>query len=134
MSALLAYDASGNVIGCADVMVAIDEAGNPIGRIDFDAHEAAGGEHTDIWRVDQAKGSKVWPEHLGGRVHEFRVELEGEPGHKRIAALVHQVSGHRRERSAINEPGTPSRPLHLDETGRTAEPIGRGSPAHLPVL
>ena len=48
-----------------------------------------------------AKGSKVWPEWIGGAANEFRVELEGPPGRKRIGALVHKASGHRRERSAL---------------------------------
>ena len=51
------------------------------------ALEEAGGDMTEVWNVDGAKGSKVWPEHLGGRAHDFRVELEGPAGGKRIAAL-----------------------------------------------
>jgi hypothetical protein len=105
-------------------MVARDETGKVIGLVDFAAHEAAGGNHTDIWTVDSGdpahpvKGSKVWPEWLGAGATDFRVELEGEPGHKRIAALVRKptpvgdrdtrgrfrpatAGGHRRERAVI---------------------------------
>lgn len=154
---LLAYDTDGNVVATLDHMVARDEAGDVVGLIDFAVHEAAGGEHTDIWRLSHSdhvvKGSKVWPEWLGIRAHDFRVELEGPPGGKRIAALVHRTSGHRRERAAIDaaiaavEPdqtgardirhivGGPIRHLVLDAEGRT---IGAGTttgtPAHLPLV
>lgn len=118
MSMLIAYDAAGNVVATLDSVVALDEAGNVISHVDFAAHEAAGGEHTDIWVQSNATGSKVWPEWLGGAAQDFRVELEGEPGHKRIAALVRKptlagdrdaggklrpatAGGHRRERAAI---------------------------------
>jgi hypothetical protein len=155
MESLLAYDADGSVIATLDYLVARDDAGNVTGLVDFAAHETAGGEHTDIWRVGggvpaaeeegeavpisshstvtissgpetpyvpgtawSAKGSKCWPEWLGSAAHVFRVELEGEPGRKRIAALVRRsrpagtrdergrflpavAGGHRRERAAI---------------------------------
>ncbi len=133
-------------------MVAKDADGNVTGLIDFEAHESAGGEHTDIWKVEGAKGSKVWPEWLGSRAHGFRVELAGKPGNKHIAALVHKESGHRRERIAIEaaiaavEPGEsgardirhlvggPACPLALDEKGQTATAVTRGTPPHLPLI
>lgn len=148
---LLAYDDDGNVVGTLDHMVARDADGTVVGLVDFAAHEEAGGEHTDIWQVQNvqtdadgtvtewaAKGSKVWPEWLGGRAHEFKVELEGPAGKKRIKALVHKESGHRRERAAVDaaieqrvkdatkdEPadirdlvGGPDRPLLMDDSGR----------------
>jgi len=98
---LLAYDGNGDVVATLDHVVARDDHGNVVGLVDFEAHEAAGAEHTDIWNVSNATGSKVWPEWLGGRAHEFRVELAGPPGAKRITALVHRDSGHRRDRAAI---------------------------------
>ena len=98
---LLAYDAAGNVVATLDHVVAKDAEDNVVGLVDFEAHEEAGGENTDIWQVSGAAGSKVWPEWLGGQAHNFRVELEGPPGAKRIAALVHKTSGYRRERAAI---------------------------------
>ncbi len=101
IGSLLAYDADGNVIATLGHMVARNERGDVIGLIDFGAHEAANGEHTDIWMVPGAKGSKVWPEFLGTRAHEFRAELEGPPGQRRLSALVHKESSHRRERAAI---------------------------------
>jgi hypothetical protein len=148
---LIAYDSDGNITATLDHMVARDEDGRVTGLIDFGAHEDAGGEMTDVWTVSGAKGSKVWPEWLGSRAHDFRVELEGDPGRKRIGALVHRESGHRHVRADIEAAieavpvvngardirhlvGGPDRPLHLDEQGRTAErPKGGGTPAHLPV-
>jgi hypothetical protein len=145
---LLAYTEDGSVVATLDYLVQYDENRSPIGLVNFARHEEAGGENTDIWShvqylndVDQGtvKGSKVWPEWLGARAHEFRVELEGPPGRKRIKALVHRDSGHRRERAAIeaevasrieaagDKPadirdlvGGPDRPMHLDDTGRSA--------------
>jgi len=155
LSMLIAYDAAGDVVATLDVMVAKDSAGAVVGLIDFEAHELAGGEMTDVWRVDNATGSKTWPEWIGARAHDFRVELAGPPGKKRISALVHRESGHRRERAAVvasieariraagNEPadirdlvGGPERPLILDDEGRTLgrSPAPSGTPAGLPVL
>ena len=153
---LLAYDATGNIVATLDSMVARDADGNVTGLIDFAAHEAADGEHTDIWSVSDATGAKTWPEWLGGRAHDFRVELAGPPGHKHIAALIHRESGHRRERAAIEaaiaavEPdaagardirhivGGPTRPLHLDTDGTTIGPdhpkAPTGTPKHLPLI
>ena len=137
---LLAYDVAGNVVGTLDYLVryADDPDRRPLGLVDFAAHEEAGGEMTDIWTASNATGSKVWPEWIGSRAHDFRVELVGPPGRKRIGALVHKVSGHRRERAAIDASiaarieaagdapadiralvGGPDRPLHLDAEGRT---------------
>lgn len=144
---LLAYDAAGEVTATLDYLVqyADDPDRTPLGLVDFAAHEEAGGELTDIWIVSNAAGSKTWPEWLGSRAHDFRVELVGPPGRKRIAALVHKASGHRRERAAIEAAidarsaaaterdsrgkpmvdirdivGGPDVPLSLDEQGRNA--------------
>lgn len=147
---LLAYDAAGNVVATLDHMVARDDAGNVVGLIDFEAHEAAGGKLRDIWDVSGAAGSGTWPEWLGGGAHDFTAEVTG----KRITALVHKTSGHRRERSAIEAAiadivraangaaadiraivGGPDRRLVLDEKGRTVGPTSTsGTPAHLPVI
>lgn len=134
---LLAYDAAGNVVATLDHLVVRDDDGMAKGLWDFTAHEAAGRAHTDIWTVSNAAGSKVWPEWLGASAHEFRVELDGPPGRKHISALVHKVSGHRRERAVIEGRiaarmaaagdgpadlrdivGGPDRPLRLEEDGR----------------
>lgn len=148
---LLAYDATGVIVATLDYVVARDEHDAVGGLVDFGAHEAAGGEHTDIWTVSNAAGSKVWPEWLGAQAHQFRVELEGSPGRKRIAALVHLESGHRRERDAIEAAiaatpivggvrdirhivGGPTRRLELDETGRTTSHAASGTPSHLPLI
>lgn len=137
LSMLLAYDAAGNVIATLDHLIVTDSAGN-LGLVNFDAIENAGAEMTAAaWTVDGATGSKTWPEWLGAAAHEFRVELAGPPGHKRIVALVHRQSGYRRERSVIEgeiasriaaaagKPadirdivGGPDRPLRLDPEGR----------------
>lgn len=103
---LIAYDAAGDVSATLDFMVALDPATQePLGLHDFDAREAAGLPVTDIWTVttpaSPTVGAKAWPEWLGARAHDFRVELEGPPGRKRIAALVHKTSGARRDRAAI---------------------------------
>lgn len=152
ISCLIAYDADGNVVATLDHMVVRDVDGNVVGLIDFAAHEAAGGEHLDIWVHSAAAGSKVWPEWLGSRAHEFRVELVGPPGGKHIGALVHRQSGHRRGRAEVeaaiaqviaeagDEPadirhivGGPDRPLPLDADGRTRS---RAKPGHprFPVI
>lgn len=150
---LIAYDADGDVVATLDYMVAKDAQGDAVGLIDFGAHEDAGGELTAVWTVESAVGSKVWPEWLGARAHDFRVERDGPPGRRRITALVHRASGHRRERASIEAAiaeciraagaapadvrdvvGGPDRPLLVDDEGRT---IGRsprgGTPASLPV-
>lgn len=152
MRSLLAYDADGNVLATLDYVAARGEEGKVIGLVDFAAHEEAGGELTDVWKVEGAAGSKTWPEFLGSRAHEFRVEKAGPPGAKRIVALVHKTSGRRRERDTIeaaiekrvkaagDEPadlrdlvGGPGKPLVLDEQGRTRrrEPVTR---PNLPVI
>lgn len=146
LSMLLAYDDDGNVIATLDHMTVHDAAGTAVGLVDFATHEAA---LTDVWVVDGAKGSTTWPEWLGGQALGFRVEFEGPPGRERAAALVHRISGYRRERAVIeaavaarvaNSPevadvrdlvGGPDRPLVLDELGRT---LGRSAPPDAPPL
>ncbi len=98
---LLAYDADGNVVATLDYVVQYADDGHPLGLVDFTAHEEQGGEHTEIWTVSNAAGSKAWPEYLGSRAHEYRVEKVGPPGKKHIGALVHKETGKRRERAAI---------------------------------
>jgi hypothetical protein len=144
---LLAYDATGHVVATLDHVVARNEAGEVIGLVDFAAHEDAGGQLVDIWTVDGASGSGTWPEWLGSAAHDFRVELAG----KRIAALVHKASGHRRVRDEVEQAiaatpvdeqgrkdlraivGGPDRHLHLDDEGKTAKhrPVQRSD---LPLL
>ncbi|HLY14281.1 MAG TPA: hypothetical protein VKR24_08000, partial [Candidatus Limnocylindrales bacterium] len=144
---LIAYDADGNVVGTLDTMVHRNAAGEVDGLYDFEAHELAGGKHRDIWFIDGAAGSGTWPEWLGGSAHYFRVELSG----KRITALVHRTSGHRRERHQIEYAieatpvvggqrdirhlvGRPSRHLVLDENGRTVRKPGGAGPSHIPLI
>ena len=149
---LLAYDVDGNVVATLDHVVQYADDGTPLGLVDFAAHEDTEGEMTDVWVVSEAKGSKVWPEWLGARAHDFRVELVGPPGRKRIAALVHKTSGHRRVRAEIEariaaridaahgQPadirdivGGPDRPLQLDEQGEMKARVPSARPA-LPLV
>lgn len=152
---LLAYDADGNVLGGLTQLVKYDpETGDVLGLEDFADDEANGRPHApdpndpEPWRIghgswtigptdgspNPVKGSKVWPEELGGRAAEFRVELTGKSGNKRITALVHKTSGHRRVRAAVEAAitdriakakggpadirdivGGPDRPLNIDK-------------------
>lgn len=151
LSMLLAYDADGNVVATLDHMVARDPDGNVIGLIDFAAHEHAGGRLRDVWDVSGAAGSGTWPEWIGARAYDFRVEIAD----GRIAALVHRQSGQRRERAKIEaaiakrialakgDPadlrdlvGGPGRPLVLDDDGKTLgrTPLPEGTPAQLPII
>lgn len=147
LAMLIAYDGTGAVVATLDHLVARNEAGDAIGLLDFEAHEAAGGKLRDIWNVEGATGSGTWPEWLD-RAHDFRVELDKD---KRIVALVHAKSGHRRERAAVlaaidaapvengakdirHIVGGPSRPLPLDDQGRTAERRPMGTPTNLPLI
>ncbi len=152
LSMLIAYDVDGNVVGTIDYMVANNENGDAVGLIDFEAHEKSGGSMTDIWQVGNAVGSGTWPEWVGGRAHDFKVERQG----KKIMALVHKQSGHKRERvvveSAIQdrikrakgEPadirdlvGGPDKPLILEADGRTrgrSPESAVGTPGHLPFI
>lgn len=136
---LLAYDEDGHVIATLDYLVRYDPVtGEPVGLVDFGAHEDAGGAMTDVWTVEGAKGSKVWPEWLGQRAHEFRVLLEGAPGNRRAEALIHLDSAHIRYRGEVeaaiterireagDDPadvrdlvGGPDRPLDLTREGKT---------------
>ncbi|HEX8977908.1 MAG TPA: hypothetical protein VF781_15490 [Solirubrobacteraceae bacterium] len=162
---LLYFDAQGNVRGTMDVLVNRDEHGVGVGLVDFEAHELAGdrmrrfgvcrwNDSDGPW-VD-ASGAASWPEFLGARAHDFRVELDPAPpapARARIRALVHRTSGYRRERSAIEaaiaavapDPATgardirhivggPMRPIRLDADGKTAPPVKAGTPAHLPIM
>jgi hypothetical protein len=171
---LIAYDEDGNVTNTRSYQNVYDEdTGEAIGTIDFLAAEAAGIPNTAFWKItkydhvyddkgnmtrvpvaDQpVKGSKVWPEYLGGEAHQFRVILAGPEGDKRIVKLVHRKSGVVRDRAKIEkaiearkaatppgEPvdlrdlvGGPQRPLKLDEEGRTAPRVQRDRPK-FPVI
>lgn len=152
---LLAYDKDGNVLGTLTQLVKYHpETGELLGIEDFADDEANGRPHMpdpadpEPWRIghgswtiyptdgspNPVKGSKVWPEWLGSRAAEFRVELTGKAGKKRIEALVHKETGHRRERVAIEAAiadrhakakggpadirdlvGTPDRSLNIDK-------------------
>jgi len=147
LAMLIAFDATGNVVATLDHMVARDDAGEVIGLVDFAAQESQG-ELTDVWNVENAAGSGTWPEWLGTRAHDFRVER----ANGRISALVHKASGHRRERDKIeaaigeriaaagDEPadirdlvGGPDRPLLLDDEGRTKARVPVQRP-NLPII
>lgn len=120
---LIAYDAAGNVIATLDYLVALDGDGHAVGFVDFEGHARSGGDLLDVWQVSDAAGSGYWPENLGSRAHEFTIERH----QGRISALVHKVSGHRREREAVTDTGSQTRPLALDDEGRTATRTGTGT-------
>lgn len=152
---LLAYDSEGNVLDTLDYLVARDEQGNVLGIVDFSAYEEQGGkfrltEDRGIWNYSGAAGSAVWPEWLGPRATEFKVELDRRHKHP-IRRLVHRQSGHVRDRGQIEqaisdradeageEPvdlrdivGGPGRPIPLDDDGKTAPPPRRR--AGVPVV
>lgn len=148
---LIAYDRSGNVLAILDHLVVPDENGNAV-LVDFAAHEAAGRKLRECWEVSGAEGSCHWPEHLGESAGMFRVELDRRFTHP-ARRLVHRRSGHSREREGVEREierrvgrspkdeqgrrivdvrdvtGSPSRPLRVDDEGRTVEeaPQERGS-------
>lgn len=139
---LIAYDRSGNIVVSLDFLVLPDGEGG-FGLVDLEEAERTGIKLRGLWEVSGASGSAHWPEHLGERFHEFRVERD-----RRFALparrLVHRLSGHVRHRDAIEAAvqqakagahpdarhaaaravlGHPHQPLTLDDHGRTrAEP------------
>ena len=115
-----------------------------VGLIDFAAHEAgrrATARHLGTLRCGRL--ARHGPNGSAARAHDFRVELDPNPGkaRARIKALVHKQSGHRRERADIEAAisgrieqakregkkaadirdivGGPDRPLLIDEKGKT---------------
>ena len=86
---LIAYDSDGNVVASLDNVVVSDTDGKLLGTVDLAAHEAA-----DLWKVDGATGSAVWPDKIPGSAHDYRVKLKA----KRIIALEHKVTGKRLDR------------------------------------
>jgi hypothetical protein len=148
---LVAYDEDGNVLATLGHLVQRRPDGSKR-LVDFAALEERGGEFDaaqpgGVWHVEGAAGSKVWPERID-RPEDFRVEKEGPPGKRRIAALVHKKSGYRRERKDIEARlerrmaeltgggearmtlsqyldsikdivGTPTEPIQVTRTGRT---------------
>jgi len=103
LCSLVAWNADGEVVGTLEHLVARDTEGNAVGLVDFEAHESAGGSLKDVWVHSNAVGSGTWPEWLGTRAHDFKVELHDSPApaRARIAVLIHKTSGIRRERVAI---------------------------------
>jgi hypothetical protein len=103
LQSIIFWDASGQVVGWIDSMNAYDDDHNVIGKVDFEAHELAGGRLRDIKHVEDAVGGGTWLEWLGGSAYDFTVELDPNPfpARARITALVHKKSGHRRVRADI---------------------------------
>jgi hypothetical protein len=154
---LIAWDADGNVVGTLDYLVMHDDEGNLLGLVDFYGIEQAGIPYTRIYHNDGATGSGWWPEWLGTRAQDFRVEKKN----GKIIALVHGKSKLRRDRATIERAiadriekaprdaegryenvdlrdlvGGPNRPLALTDRGRT---LGRGklqraAPPNVPLI
>lgn len=137
---LIAYDRSGNIFTVLEFLVVPDGEGS-YGLVDLEETERSGLRLRGLWEVSGASGSAHWPEHLGDRFLEFKVERD-----RRFALparrLIHRKSGHVRERVAIEAAvqdaqarggrdlrglvGGPHHPLLLDEDGRTrTEPQGQ---------
>lgn len=147
---ILFWDVDGNVIGTLDYMVSYDEQGRPLGLVDFEAFELAGGRLREVAEHGRAVGSGTWPEWIGGQAMDFKVEVRagGRGGTHMITALRHKVSGHRRDRVAIQAAvdeamtgkgpgdvvdlrpvlGGPGRSLRLDREGRSVARVPRGRP------
>lgn len=148
---LYAYDRSGNIVATLDHLVIEDEDG--VARlVDFEATEESGTRLRELWEVSGASGSTTWPEHLGERAPEFRVELDARQP-LRCRRVVHRRSGVVRDRQGIADRlgaaqdeqlragarrvdvrgalGEPGRPIALDADGRDRsdrEPDAEGRP------
>ena len=155
MGTAIAYDRAGNIVASMDHLAIPDETGR-VYAVDLIGCERAGVKLRDLWFVSGASGSTTWPEYLGERFHEFRVELD--PTHPlRGRRLVHRRSGHVRDRESIELDidrrkqaqkrsgrrvldlrdflGDAVHPLLLDDDGRTrtdadAHPPGRAIVFH----
>lgn len=105
MGMLLAYDATGRVVGTLDYLVRHDpDTKALLGLVDFIATEANGvALSPSVWTVDGAAGSVAWPEWLGPAAHRYRVERAWVGGVHIATALVDDVTGERRERAPIME-------------------------------
>jgi len=160
---ILFWDAAGNVVGTLDHMVQYDDDGKPLGLVDFEAHELAGGRLREIAEASNAVGAGTWPEWLGMRAHDFRVVVRPGPkgGTHSITEPEHKTSGHRRQRVEVAEAiaarisdedvaaqaearqkrpvwigdlvGGPDRYLQLDDDGRTVPRVPSVRP-NLPLL
>lgn len=104
---LIAWDAEGNIIaGQMFLKVRDPVTGKGIGFVNYCSTEEDGlkfrhipGERPGVWNVQGAAGSGAWPEYLGSRATEFKVELDAG---NRAVALVHKKSGHRRDRADVD--------------------------------
>ena len=111
LTMLIAWDEQGNVAGVGHYLVQVDERGDVVGLVDFEAVEDTGhlrlteDGSQGVWHVGGAAGSGTWPEWIGGNdaepgIFDFRIQVDRR--FKRpIRALVHRKSGHRRDRVAI---------------------------------
>lgn len=150
---LICYDSEGNVTSTLESLVARDpDTGQVVGIVDFLTHEEEGGKfRVDAQRPNgiindpRAVGAGAWPEWLGARAAEFKVEVHD----GKITRLRHRDSGHVRDRAKIEkaiadrkkaakgEPadirdlvGGPTKPLELDGAGRTViRSAGHGPPS-----
>lgn len=155
---LIAYDRQGNVICALDFLVNEDEDGT-YRLVDLEGTEAAGTKLRELWEVSGASGSTTWPEYLGERFPEFRVQLDRRFKHAG-RRLVHRRSGVARDRVAVEDAivarkeaarqeakagrrprfdlrpviGSPMSPIVLDDTGRDRGQVDGYTPPTRPVL
>ena len=88
---LIAWDEGGNIVAT------LDEVRRDGAFLDVAAEEAAGVRLRTLWNVNGAVASGTWPESLGAAAHDYRVEIgDGLP---MVVALIHRVTGERRERA-----------------------------------
>lgn len=146
---LIAWDKDGNIIATLSFLVARDALdGDPVGLVDFVNHEKSGGrfrhDPTDrpngVWNVPGAVGSGSWPEYLGARAHEFKVETDNRHSNP-VRRLVHKDSKVVRDRDKIDRAidkrvkdsdgpadirdlvGGPMDPLVINDAGQDSKPV-----------
>jgi len=96
VTSLIAWNEAG------DILATLDGVWDGKDAIDLAVAELSGRKLRTYWDVPGAVASGTWPEHLGSRSAEYRVERAADGT---IVALVHRQTGERRERSAVQPSG-----------------------------
>lgn len=87
---IVAWDAGLNIVAT------LDDVRRDGSFLDLVAYEESGVRMRTLWNVNDAVGSGTWPENIGGRAHDYRVELGA--GLPLVVALIHRQTGERIER------------------------------------